>query len=97
MTVPQSYIAFAPFGVGVMCASTYFERGADVYGWWIGARDTEYYPAYFRLERFFTSKPTRLYATEGSDQSHPVWIHRSGGFQADVLRTLQRYWPLDYQ
>lgn len=175
MTVPQSYIAFAPFGVGVMCALTYFERGDDVYGWWIGARDTEYRSAYFELESFFTRKPTRFYATDGTDlyggwryeysaddprldkprrvaedvvheldrlqgefvaewlffddderarherieydranfplrhvnlrpvrlsrfdQSHPIWVHRSGGFQADVLRTLQRYWPLDYR
>jgi len=67
MTPPQSFIAFAPFGVGLMCALIYTERGADVYGWWTGARDSEYHSAYFKLESFFTTKPTRFYATDGMD------------------------------
>lgn len=67
MKTPQSYIAFAPFGVGVMCALVYAEHGNDVYGWWIGARDSEYLSAYFKLEDFFTTRPTRLYATDGTD------------------------------
>ncbi|MDH3437766.1 MAG: hypothetical protein OEN48_12360 [Betaproteobacteria bacterium] len=57
-----------------MCALVYFERGVDVYGWWIGARDSEYLSAYFTLERFFSSKPTRFYASEGSDL-YGGWKH----------------------
>jgi hypothetical protein len=67
MRTPQCHLAFAPFGVGVMCALTCFERGNDVYGWWIGARDTEYQSAYFKLEDFYTSRDTRFLATVGSD------------------------------
>ena len=67
MGTPQCFLAFAPFGVGVLCALTYFERVADVYGWWIGARDTEYQAAYFKLEDFYTKRATRFYATENSD------------------------------
>lgn len=67
MATPQSYIAFAPFGVGLMAALVYIERGDDVYGWWIGARDCEYHSSFFKLENFFTTKPTRFYATEGMD------------------------------
>jgi hypothetical protein len=67
MATPQSHISYAPFGVGVMCAVVYIERGNDVYGWWTGARDSEYHTAYFKLEDFFSTKPTRFYATDGMD------------------------------
>jgi hypothetical protein len=174
-TDPQTFIAFAPFGVGILCALFYITRGSDVYGWWIGARDTEYRSAFFELEGYFTTRPTRFYATEGMDlyrgwrflyssdpplldklisvddevvhdldrlqdlflaewlffeedaaveedraeyeranfplrhvnlrtkrlgkfnQHEPTWIYRSPGFDMEVLRYLQRYWPLDYQ
>lgn len=66
-STPRTLVAYAPYGVGVMCALFYFERGADVYGWWIGARDLEWHSAYFKLEDFFTRKPTRFYASEGTD------------------------------
>jgi hypothetical protein len=172
---PQSFIAYAPFGIGLMCALVYFERDSDVYGWWTGARDSDHHSAYFRLEYFYSTKPTRFYATEGMDlyggwrylytarepvldkplpvddaaaheldrvqgmfaaewlvfaddphagsereayarmglplgraavrsrrlgrldESQAVWIHRSRGFDAGVLRFLQQYWPLDYR
>lgn len=67
MNTPQSFIAYAPYGVGVVCALFYFPREKDVYGWWLGARDSEFHSAYFRLADYFTSKPTRFYATEGMD------------------------------
>jgi len=67
ITTPQQFIAYAPYGVGVMCALVYFERGPDVYGWWIGARDAEWHSAYFKLEEFFTTRQTRFLATEGMD------------------------------
>lgn len=66
-TVPRSFIAFAPYGVGVYCALFYFEKDRDIYGWWIGARDSEYHSAYFKLEEYFTRKPTHFYATQGAD------------------------------
>jgi len=50
-----------------MCALFCFEHDNHVYGWWIGARDSEYHSAYFMLENFFTTRPTRFYATEGMD------------------------------
>ena len=67
MAESKVFIAYAPFGVGVMCALFYIERGNDVYGWWIGARSSEFHSAYFKLEEFFTTKPTRFYASEGMD------------------------------
>jgi hypothetical protein len=175
MGTPQCYLAFAPFGVGVLCALTCFERRDDVYGWWLGARDSEYQSAYFKLEAYYTPRETRFYATEGSDlyggwrylysarvpaldkrlevedevaheldrlqdqftgewlffegddrearerteydqanfplrpvnlrpsrlrrfdHSQPVWIYHSPNFDQNVLRYLQRFWPLDYR
>ncbi|MFN7088196.1 MAG: hypothetical protein ACK4N4_16430 [Burkholderiales bacterium] len=67
MTTPQNYIAYAPQGAGLMCAVVYFEHGADVVGWWIGARGYEYHSVYFKLEHFFSTKPTRFYTTEKMD------------------------------
>lgn len=67
ITTPRTFVAYAPYGVGVMCALVYFERSPDVYGWWIGARDLEWHSAYFKLEEFFTRKPTRFYASDGMD------------------------------
>jgi hypothetical protein len=64
---PQQFVAYAPYGVGILCALVYLERGADVYGWWIGARDAEWLTAYFKLEEFFTARQTRFLATEGMD------------------------------
>jgi len=66
-TVTRSFIAFAPYGVGVVSALFYFEHGRDIYGWWIGARDSECHTAYFKLEDYFSTRETRFYATEGAD------------------------------
>jgi len=67
MKTPENFIAYAPLGVGVMCALFYVEQDNDVFGWWIGARGHEFQSAYFKLENFFTTKPTRFYATDGTD------------------------------
>lgn len=67
MTTTQNYIALAPHGVGLMCAVVYFEHGADVVGWWLGARGYEYHSVYFKIENFFSTKPTRFYVTDGMD------------------------------
>lgn len=74
MTPVHSLVAYAPYGVGVLCALFYLERGADAYGWWIGARDAEWHSAYFKLEDFYTDKPTRFMATEGMDL-YGGWRH----------------------
>jgi len=74
MTPVHNLIAYAPYGVGVMCALVCFERGADVYGWWIGSRDAEWHSVYFRLENFHTTRPTRFLATEGMDL-YGGWKH----------------------
>jgi hypothetical protein len=66
-TVPRTLVALAPFGVGVLCACFYVEKGRHVYGWWLGARDSEYDTAYFKLEDYFSTAPTRFYATRGVD------------------------------
>ena len=73
-TTPRTFVAYAPYGVGVMCALVYFERGLDVYGLWIGARDAEWHSAYFKLEDFFTRRPTRFLAAEGMDL-YGGWKH----------------------
>lgn len=63
----RTLIAYAPYGVGVLCALFYVEKGRDIYGWWIGARDSEYHSAYFKLEDYFSNRATRFYATSGAE------------------------------
>lgn len=67
MATPQTYLAFAPQGVGLLCAVVYFEEGNDVYGWWTGARNSHYACAFFKLEGFFSVRDPVFYATEGTD------------------------------
>ncbi len=74
MTPVRSLVAYAPYGVGVLCALFYQDRGNDAYGWWIGARDAEWHSAYFKLEDFYTGQPTRFMATEGMDL-YGGWQH----------------------
>jgi hypothetical protein len=74
MTPVRSLVAYAPYGVGVLCALFYQDRGDDAYGWWIGARDAEWHSAYFKLEDFYTGQPTRFMATEGMDL-YGGWQH----------------------
>ena len=64
---PRVFIAFAPYGVGVLCALFYIEKRRDLYGWWTGARDSEHHCAYFKLEEHRSMKALRFYATQGSD------------------------------
>jgi hypothetical protein len=64
---PETLLAYAPRGPGVMCAMFYFVLGDDVYGWWIGAQDGDYPPAYFMLENFYADADTRFFATAGND------------------------------
>lgn len=64
---PETLLAYAPRGPGVMCAMFYFVDGDDVYGWWIGAQDGDYPPAYFMLEYFYADADTRFFASAGND------------------------------
>jgi len=101
-TTPFVYLAYAPRGVGVMCALFYILVGKDVYGWWIGARDGEFAPAFFMLEGFFTREDTVFYATRGSDLyggwvfdysaphpelDKPVEIDREVGHQLEQMQS----------
>jgi hypothetical protein len=67
MVTPEVHLAYVPRGVGLACALVYLKKDPDVCGWWIGTRGVEPLAAYFRLEAFYTSGKTVLYATAGSD------------------------------
>ena len=66
-TDARTFIECRLHTAGVTCALFYFEKGVDVYGWWIGPHGARYYSAYFKLEDFFTARATRFYATGGMD------------------------------
>lgn len=67
MMQPECFIAYAPRGGGLLCATTYFAYGKDVAGWFVGLKDYAYPSAYFRIENFFSAGDKRFYATGGSD------------------------------
>ena len=78
-TQPESFLAFAPYGPGLLCAMVYFVSDKDVYGWWTGFKDYRYPSAFFKLENFFDVSETACFATEGSD------IY--GGWRYDYARS----------
>ena len=67
MTTPASYLAYTPRGVGLLAAVVYLAADKDVYGWWTGARNSDFPSAYFLLEDFFSVRGTTFYATRGMD------------------------------
>ncbi|HSD59833.1 MAG TPA: hypothetical protein VLC55_03155 [Burkholderiales bacterium] len=67
MNTPSVFLAYAPRGAGLMCAVAWFTRGNDVFGWWGGARGSEFACGYFLAEDFYAGGGTRLLATEGND------------------------------
>ncbi|HET7597212.1 MAG TPA: hypothetical protein VFK15_09795 [Burkholderiales bacterium] len=64
---PQSFIAYAPRGFGLLCALVYAAHGNDVDGWWIGPVDGAYRPSYFELADYFSPHETAFYTTRGGD------------------------------
>jgi hypothetical protein len=67
ISTPQSLVVYEPYGAGLLCALVYVTRADDVYRWWMGAGEKELRSAYFMLEHFYASKPTRFYASAGMD------------------------------
>jgi hypothetical protein len=67
MAVPQTFLAYAPRGAGLMCAVAYIEVGQDVYGWYIGHKEGAFPCAYFKLEDFFSTAGNTFLATDWCD------------------------------
>lgn len=76
---PQTFLACAPWGVGLRCAVVYRARGHDVCGWWVGAVGAEY--RFGRLNHL--------------DKREPTWTHLSAQADVHVINRLMRGWPLD--
>ncbi|MBX9810930.1 MAG: hypothetical protein K2Y16_04870 [Burkholderiales bacterium] len=91
MTTPQSYIAYAPHGAGLMCALVYFEHGTDDAD---AAAERGEYEKLGLPPGHVNIRSRRL---GGFDRTQPMWIYRSHGFDLDVIDYLRRYWPLDYR
>ena len=73
MRNPEIFIAYAPRGAGLRCAIAYLERGADLYGWFIGPRDDAVVEAcYFLLGDFRSNAPVRFEAVDQADL-HTSW------------------------
>lgn len=64
---PQSFIAYAPRGFGLLCALVYAMRGDDVFGWWIGPVDNAYQPSYFLVSDYYSRNEGAFYTTRGGD------------------------------
>lgn|SRR5574340_476233 len=75
---PQTFLAFAPRGAGLLCAMFYFEEKRDVFGWFVGAVDSQEAAAFFQLENFYTPQVTGFFATQGNDLQ--------GGWRFDYAR-----------
>ncbi len=71
---PQSFIAYAPRGMGLLCAVVCAVRGKDVCGWWVGSVGGEYHTAFFLLDGYFSRDEHPFYATEGGDL-YGGWVY----------------------
>src|SRR3990172_12239271 len=71
---PHSFIAYAPRGMGLLCAVVCAVRGKDVCGWWVGSADGEYQTAFFLLDGYFSSDEHPFYATKGGDL-YGGWVY----------------------
>jgi hypothetical protein len=71
---PQCFIAYAPRGVGLLCALVYTVRGDDVCGWWLGPVNAEYQPSFFQLVNYFSQREHTFYATRGGDL-YGGWVY----------------------
>jgi len=64
---PHYFLAYAPRGVGLLCAVVYTARKDDVCGWWVGSVNGEYQTGFFLLENYFSPNEKAFYATRGGD------------------------------
>jgi hypothetical protein len=67
MSTTASYLAYAPRGAGLLCALFYAIKDEHVYGWYSGAKDTEFPASFFMLEHFYSSRATAFYRTRTND------------------------------
>lgn len=73
MKTPNAFLAYAPRGPGLRCALAYLAGGRDVYGWFTGLRaDGSIASAYFLLDGFYASAPTRYDAVDHAEL-HSEW------------------------
>lgn len=75
MIEPQTYIAYAPRGPGVMCALLYVVDGEDVYGWYTGARGAELSASYFMLDGYYAQRQTTFFRSR-DDDVYGAWLQR---------------------
>lgn len=90
MRDPQSFLAYAPRGAGLLCAVVCAEDGSDVYGWFTGNRDYRAASAFFLLKGFFAAGETVFYASDGMDL-HGGWKFELSSSNPELERPL----PLD--
>ena len=64
----ECFIAYAPRGVGLLCAVVYLAHGNNVCGWWAGRdANAEYPPGFFILENYYTAHGGAFLGTSGGD------------------------------
>ena len=73
MQNPNTFIAYAPRGVGLRCLLGYLSSGSDAYGWFTGPRhDMSIASSYFLLDGPFSTAPVR-YDTVDASALHSRW------------------------
>jgi len=78
MIEPGVHLAYAPQGAGLLCATFWFERDGNVYGWFTGARAYELVAAFFMLENYQSRRRTVYYRSAESDV-YGDWLQVSDG------------------
>ena len=69
-------LRYAPRGAGLTAAAACLTVGKHVYGWYIGAVGQSFAAAFFALEDFYSSRPTRFFRSVEDDLYGP-WVEQS--------------------
>jgi len=82
MIQAHAHLGYAPRGVGLLYAVTWFEHRTDVLGWMIGAKNGGHLAAYFAMQDYFTAGATRFLRSAQDDVYGPWLQHgRDGDFE----------------
>lgn len=73
MIEPHVHVAYAPSGVGILCAMFWFVERSDVYGWFTGAKGYEHPARFFMLEHYYATRETCCYLS-AEDDLYGQWL-----------------------
>ena len=75
----KSFLAYAPYGPGLMCALFYLADAHNVYGWYTGSKQGDFPAHFFMLDDYYSPHESRFYISI-EDDVYGAWgrVTKSG-------------------